>query len=188
MKRIAVFCGSNFGNKTIYRDVAKELGCLMAHRGISLVYGGGKVGLMGEIADSVLAQKGEVIGVMPQFLVDKEVAHKGLSELHVVQTMHDRKALMADLSSGFVALPGGFGTVEEFFEMITCLQLGLHKKPCAVLNVDGYFDSLFHFVDYSVTEGFIRLENSNLIIRENNPELLLDKMKNFKTNHVDKWI
>ena len=146
MKRICVFCGSNSGAKAIYTEFAVKLGRILAERGITLVYGGGNVGLMGELANSVLSNNGSVIGVMPKELVDKEIAHKGLTELHVVNSMHERKALMADLSCAFIALPGGFGTFEEFFEVVTWSQLGIHKKACGILNVDGFYDSLLKLI------------------------------------------
>ena len=188
MKRICVFCGSNYGVKPIYIEVAKELGRLLADKGIGLVYGGGNVGLMGEIANSVLAHKGEVIGVMPKSLVDKEIAHKGLTKLHVVKTMHERKAMMAELSCAFIALPGGFGTFEEFFEVVTWSQLGLHKKACGVLNVEGFYDSLLTLIHNAVTEGFIRPENATFVLSDDKPFSLLEKFENWEPVFVDKWI
>lgn len=188
MKRICVFCGSNFGTKPIYTEVAKELGRLLAERGIALVYGGADVGLMGEIANAVLAHKGEVIGVIPKSLVDKEIAHKGLTKLYVVKSMHERKAKMAELSCAFIALPGGFGTFEEFFEVVTWSQLGIHKKACGILNIEGFYNSLQKLIDNSVTEGFIRPENATLISFDDKPSSLLEKLENWKPLNVDKWI
>lgn len=188
MKRICVFCGSNYGMKSIYSEVAKELGRLLAEKGITLVYGGGNVGLMGEIANSVLTHKGEVIGVMPKDLVEKEIAHKGLTKLHVVNSMHERKAMMAELSCAFIALPGGFGTFEEFFEAVTWSQLGLHKKACGVLNVEGFYNSVLHLINNSVTEGFIRPENATLVLSDDKPDFLLEKLANWNPIIVDKWI
>ena len=151
---ICVYCGSSSGRHPEYAEQARAFGTEMAKRGIALVYGGGKVGLMGTVADAVLAGDGKVIGVIPQSLAEREVAHPGLSELHVVESMHERKALMAELSAGFIALPGGFGTLEEFCEVITWSQLGIHAKPCGILNVAGYFDHLIGMFDYAVEHGF----------------------------------
>jgi uncharacterized protein (TIGR00730 family) len=188
MKKICVFCGSNYGAKLVYTEVAQYLGRLIAEKGFTLVYGGGNVGLMGEIANSVLAHNGKVIGVMPKNLVDKEIAHQSLTELHVVHSMHERKALMAELSDAFIALPGGFGTFEEFFEVVTWSQLGIHKKPCGVLNVDGFYDSLLKLIENAVAEKFIRKENAELILSDSNPDILLHKIKNWNPVFIDKWI
>jgi uncharacterized protein (TIGR00730 family) len=158
IRRICVFCGSNPGRGERYRESAVSLGRALAARGVGLVYGGGKVGLMGAIADAALAAGGEVIGVIPKALVRRELAHRGLTELRVVDSMHERKALMARLADAFVALPGGFGTMDEFCEILTWAQLGLHRKPYGLLNVDGYFDRFLAFVDHGVAEGFIRAD------------------------------
>lgn len=174
--RICVFCGSNSGNRPIYTQRARELGELLVRRGIGLVYGGGNVGLMGEIADAVLARSGEVIGVIPGALVSREVAHVGLSQLHVVQTMHERKAKMVELSRAFVALPGGFGTLDELCEVITWAQLGIHAKPCALLDVEGYFGPLLELFDRAVAEGFINREHRALVVVDDDPERLLARL------------
>jgi uncharacterized protein (TIGR00730 family) len=188
MKRICVFCGSNDGQGEKYQEMARDLGRTLASRGLGLVYGGGKVGLMGVIADSVLKHGGEVIGVIPEDLVKKEVAHKGLTDLRVVGSMHERKAVMASLSAGFVALPGGFGTLDEFCEILTWAQLGLHEKPCGILDSTGYFDLFLKFVDHSVAQGFIRSEHRDLLLRFDSPEALLDAFVNYKPIHLDKWL
>jgi uncharacterized protein (TIGR00730 family) len=153
MKSICVYCGSNFGERVSYLEAAQDLGAEMAERGITLVYGGGNVGLMGTVADSVLAAGGKAIGVIPQALVDKEVAHTGLSDLRVVGSMHERKSLMADLADGFIALPGGLGTLEEFCEVATWTQLGLHKKACGLLNIGGFYDGLLSFLNHATEES-----------------------------------
>ena len=154
MKRVCVFCGSSTGARPSYARTAVKLGKILAKRQIGLVYGGGNVGLMGLIADSVLEHGGDVIGVIPRFLVHKEVAHQHLKDLRIVESMHERKALMADLSDGFIALPGGYGTLEEFCEIVTWAQLQLHPKPCGLLNVEGFYDSLLQFLDHAVAEQF----------------------------------
>ena len=174
MKRICVFCGSNSGRGDKYQSMAVKLGRALAERGLGLVYGGGKVGLMGTIADAVLERGGEVIGVIPEDLVKKEVAHKGLTDLRIVGSMHERKALMARLSDGFIAMPGGFGTLDEFCEILTWAQLGFHLKPFGMLDVGGYFELFLKFVDHSVSEGFIRGEHRDMILVESSPEPLLD--------------
>src|SRR5438128_7748161 len=164
MKSICVFAGSNAGAKIEYAAAARELGRVLAQRRLGLVYGGARVGLMGVLADEALSEGAHVIGVMPEALVAKEVAHRGLSELRVVKSMHERKAMMAALSDGFVALPGGWGTLEEFFEVLTWGQLGLHRKPCGLLNVRGFFDGLLSFIDHSVEERFVRRENRSMVL------------------------
>ena len=188
MKNICVFTGSNGGARVDYSLAARALGRELAERGMRLVYGGGRVGLMGVIADEVLAQGGQVLGVVPQSLVDKEVAHKGLTELRIVGTMHERKALMADHSDGFIAMPGGFGTLDEFFEIITWAQLGLHRKPCGFLNVAGYYDPLLRFIDHSVAEGFVRREHAGSIVVAASGGELLGKMATHRPPVVEKWI
>src|SRR5262245_36103690 len=176
MKRICVFCGSNSGSKKIYSEVADNLGKIFAENNIGLVYGGGRVGLMGILADSVLSGSGNVIGIIPKGLFAREVAHPGLTELRFVDSMHQRKAMMAELADGFIALPGGYGTCEEFCEMVTWDQLGIHNKPCGVLNVDGYYDSYLSFLNKAVTEGFLRIEHRKLILEDEHPANLLKKM------------
>ncbi|MDQ4141328.1 MAG: TIGR00730 family Rossman fold protein [Bacteroidota bacterium] len=188
MKSVAVFCGANFGNKEIYKTKATELGKILAQQGIALVYGGGKVGLMGSIADAVLTASGTAIGVIPQSLVDKEVAHTSLTQLHIVQTMHERKALMASLSDGFIAMPGGFGTFDEVCEIITWNQLSIIAKPVAFYNVNGYFDKFIQMIDWGVAEGFIRTEHRHNLIIEDEPEQLLQKLQVYTPVSTSKWI
>src|SRR4051812_36123772 len=163
MRRLCVFCGSSSGFRPAYAEHARRLGEEMAARGLGLVFGGGHVGLMGVVADAVLRRGGEVVGVIPQALADKELAHRGLTELRVVSTMHQRKALMADLADGFAALPGGFGTADELFEILTWAQLGLHARPVGLLNVAGFFDPLLAWLDRTVSEGFLRPEHRGLL-------------------------
>ena len=174
--RICVFCGSSPGARPAYLAAARELGELLAARGIGLVYGGASVGLMGELADAVLAAGGEAIGVIPGRLLDREIAHAGLTELHVVETMHERKALMAELSDAFVMLPGGAGTLDEFFEALTWRQLGLHSKPLALLDVDGFVGPLLALADHLVAEGFVLPEFRALLLVERDPAALLDRL------------
>ena len=188
MKRICVFCGSAVGNQPVYREVAVAMGSLLARRGIGLVYGGGHVGLMGVVADACLSAGGEVIGVIPQALADREVAHARLTELHVVDSMHTRKAMMADLSDAFIAMPGGVGTFEEFFEAVTWTQLGLHKKPCGLLNAGAFYTPLAAFIDQAVSEGFIKPVHRAFIVVDDNPERLLDTLGTVKLPDVPKWI
>jgi uncharacterized protein (TIGR00730 family) len=188
LDRVGVFCGSSLGASDVYRGVAEELGALLARRRVELVYGGGRVGLMGVLADAVLAGGGKVIGVIPEALSGREVAHSGLTDLRVVPTMHARKALMAELSSAFVALPGGFGTLDELFEIVTWGQLGLHRKPIGLLNVAGYFDGLLRFVDHSIAERFVRPEHRALLVVETAPEVLLDTLAQHRPPVVRKWI
>jgi uncharacterized protein (TIGR00730 family) len=184
--KICVFTGSNRGVGPEYGETARELGRELVARGYGLVYGGGNVGLMTVIADSVLELNGHVTGVIPDSLVGKEVAHRGLSELHVVQSMHERKALMAELSDGFIAMPGGIGTMEEFFEVLSWAQLGIHEKPCALLNVSGYYDPLIQFLDHAVAQGFIKPKHRALLIVENSPAHLLDCFKELIAAHPSK--
>ncbi len=173
--KICVFTGSRHGARTEYAEAAKLLGRELVERGFGLVYGGGNVGLMTIIADTVLDLNGHVTGVIPDSLVGKEVAHQGLTDLRVVQSMHERKALMAELSDGFIAMPGGIGTMEEFFEVLSWAQLGLHEKPCALLNVCGYYDPLIKFLDQAVTDDFIKPKHRALLIVESEPGKLLDR-------------
>jgi uncharacterized protein (TIGR00730 family) len=190
LKRLCVFCGSSFGVNPAYVKAAIDLGNAIAKRNICLVYGGARVGLMGEIASTVIRAKGEVIGVIPKDLVEKEVAHNDLSDLRIVGTMHERKSLMAELSDGFIALPGGFGTMEEIFEAITWAQLSFHDKPCGFLNIKGYYNDLIKFLDHSVEENFIVPEHRAMIIIDDDPESLLDKFLNYEPPKIDKakWI
>lgn len=188
MKRICVFCGSSFGAKPAYLEAAQALGKTLVKAEIDLIYGGGNVGLMGAIADTVLAGGGRAIGVIPQALMDKEVGHTGLSELHVVGSMHERKALMAELADAFIALPGGFGTFEEFCEVLTWAQLGFHQKPCGLLNAAGYYDALLALFDQAVTEGFVRAEHRAIVQEANDPKDLIDRLKQYQPLTVAKWI
>jgi len=188
LNRICVFAGSNRGSRAEYISAARDLGRVIAERQLGLVYGGARVGLMGALADGALSGGARVIGVMPEALVAKEVAHRGLTELKVVKSMHERKALMNDLADGFVALPGGWGTVEEFFEVLTWGQLGFHRKPCGLLNINGYFDRLLSFVEHSVAEGFVRREQLAMISVSDSPNQLLDAMATYKAPTVEKWI
>src|SRR4249919_1896970 len=188
MKRICVFCGSSTGNRPVYREAAEIMGSLLAKRGIGLVYGGGHVGLMGVIADACLAGGGEVIGVIPQSLADREIAHGGLTDLRIVDSMHTRKAMMADLSDAFIAMPGGVGTFEEFFEAVTWTQLGLHRKACGLLNVDGFYSSLEGFIDRVVAEGFIKPLHRGVIVVDGDPTRLLDRLIATDVPDAPKWI
>ena len=186
MKRICVFCGSSPGARPEYVQAARELGQSLADRGIGLVYGGGRVGVMGEIADAALEAGGAVIGVIPKELLDKEVAFTELSDLRVVSSMHERKALMVELSDGFIALPGGLGTFEEFFEVLTWAQLDIHQKPCGLLNVCGYYTQLMNFLDHAVTEQFIVSGHRGMLLTEDRPEALLNKFEAYEPPRVDK--
>ncbi len=190
MKRVAVFCGSGFGAKAIYTQAAKQLGKAIVENNLELVYGGACVGLMGEIAKAVLELGGNVIGVIPKHLMEKEVALTELADLRVVESMHERKALMAQLSDGFIALPGGFGTLDELFEIITWAQLDFHSKPCGILNIDGYYNHLIKFMDHSAKEEFVREEHRNMIIIEEDPNELLKKFWSYQPPQFDKaeWI
>jgi uncharacterized protein (TIGR00730 family) len=188
LRRICVFCGSNAGRRPEYAEAAREMGRVLVDRGLGLVYGGGKVGLMGIVADTVLAGGGEVIGVIPEALMAREVGHAGLTEMHVVRTMHERKALMADRADGFVALPGGFGTFEEFCEVLTWSQLGFHPKPCGLLNVAGYYDPLLALFTRAVDEGFVPPQHRALVIEESDPARLLDRFADFRPPATSKWI
>jgi len=188
VRRICVFCGSSVGGRPVYAEAARRVGTLLATRGIGVVYGGGNVGLMGEVADAALAARGEVIGVIPESLVARELAHQGLTDLRIVSSMHERKALMADLSEAFLALPGGFGTFEEFCEVVTWTQLGLHAKPCGLLNVEGYYDPLLALFDAGVRERFIRAENREIVLSASDPEELLDALLISHPVMRPKWI
>ena len=188
MKRVCVYCGSNPGASPAYVAAARALGRELARRGLGLVYGGASVGVMGAVADAVLAEGGTVTGVIPHFFAVKEVAHQGLDELLVVDSMHERKARMADLSDGFIALPGGWGTLEEIFEVLTWAQLGLHAKPCGLLNVDGYFDDLDRFLERAVVEAFVRPEYRPMIMLDDAADRLLDRFAAYRAPRVKKWI
>lgn len=188
MKYICVFCGSSSGADPVYREAAEAMGQAIVQRCYGLVYGGGKVGLMGKVADTVMAAGGEAIGVIPEFLASKEIAHPQLTQLHVVESMHDRKALMAKLSDGFIALPGGYGTLEEFCEVLTWSQLGLHQKPMGLLNVAGYYDALLTLFDRAVTDRFLQPELRGIVLDANQPNILLDRMETYQPTPVEKWI
>lgn len=188
LEAVCVFCGSSSGNRPPYAHAARAVGTVLAARGIRLVYGGGNVGLMGIIADAALAAGGEVIGVIPQALADLEIEHPGLTKLHVVRTMHERKQLMHDLSDGFIALPGGLGTLEEFFEVLTWGQLGMHAKPCGVLDVDGYYAPVLALLDRAVVDGLLKAENRAMLIYETDALRLLDRMAEYSPPAVTKWI
>ncbi|MDX2241077.1 MAG: TIGR00730 family Rossman fold protein [Leptolyngbyaceae cyanobacterium bins.302] len=187
MQAICVFCGSSLGARPEYQKAAELLGKTLAERGLQLIYGGGNVGLMGVVADATLAAGGEVIGVIPEFLVKKEVSHSNLTQLHIVTSMHDRKALMAELADGFVALPGGFGTFEEFCEILTWAQLGLHQKPQGLLNVEGYYDPLLNLFDRAVEEKFLRADLRAIVLEASDPASLLDQFKEYQPRVVEKW-
>lgn len=176
LRRLCIFCGSSSGTRPVHEQTVQHVGRLLAVRGIELVYGGGNVGLMGALANACLKSGGRVIGVIPQSLVDKEVAHSGLTQLRVVGSMHERKFLMAALSDAFMALPGGYGTWEELFEMLTWSQLKIHRKACALLNVDGYYDPLLQMADKAVEEGFLRGANRDLLLADTDAERLLDRV------------
>ena len=188
MKRVTVFCGSSLGSESIYQETAKQLGQALAKREIGLVYGGAKVGLMGAVADGILSAGGSVIGVLPRFLQEKELAHEGLTELILVESMHERKSKMNELSDGVIALPGGYGTLEELFEMLTWAQLGLHKKPVALLNIDGFYDPMKALLQGMVDKQFLKQINQEMLLIHDNLELLLDSMHAYQAPAVGKWI
>jgi uncharacterized protein (TIGR00730 family) len=186
--RIAIYCGSSRGLDPIYATAAAEMAAYLAKQGIGIVYGGGNVGIMGVIADAALAAGGEVIGVIPESLLAKELGHGGVTELHVTRTMHERKQKMVDLSDAFIALPGGFGTLDELFETLTWLQLGFHGKPVGLLNVAGFFDHLLTFLDHMSTTGFLKPEHRSSLITETDPEALLKAIRAFQPDTCEKWI
>jgi uncharacterized protein (TIGR00730 family) len=188
MKRIAVYCGSNKGTRAAYAEAADKLGAHLAQRGIELIYGGGCVGLMGILADAALKNGGHVIGVIPEKLVIKEVVHEGLPDLRVVKNMHERKALIAELADGFIALPGGYGTYEEFCEVLAWSQLGYHQKPFGLLDVAGFYRGILEFFDHATREGFIRPQHRELVMVEEDPEKLLHRMETFQPPNEVKWI
>jgi uncharacterized protein (TIGR00730 family) len=188
MQRLCIFCGSSVGARPVYAEAARQVGALLAQRNLGLVYGGGSVGLMGVAADGALAAGGEVIGVIPEFLFQREIEHKGVTEMRVVGTMHERKTIMADLADGFMALPGGYGTLDEFCEIITWAQLGLHRKPVGLLNVAGYFDSFLAFLDHTTAEGFVQPEYRALVLDDTDPASLLDRLRAYQPPPVVKWM
>lgn len=188
MKRICVYCGSSPGRLPEYRQAARDLGHELASRGLGLVYGGASVGVMGAVADAVLEKGGSAIGVIPQALATKEVAHHGLDQLFVVSSMHERKAKMAELSDGFIALPGGWGTIEEIFEMLTWAQLGFHEKPCGLLNAAAYYDPLFSFLEQAIDEQFVKQEHRPMMMMEECPNVLLDRFETYRAPKVRKWL
>jgi len=188
MKRITVFCGSSFGTEKIFEEQAYLLGKTLANKNIGLVYGGAKVGLMGSVANGAMENGGEVIGVLPHFLRSKEIAHNHLTELILVDSMHERKTKMNDLCDGVIALPGGFGTLEEVFEMLTWAQLGLHQKPIAFLNINGFYNELFALLKTMVTKGFLKEINESMVLSSSNIDDLLLKMENYQAPTVGKWI
>ena len=187
MNRLCVYCGSSPGTGDTYVSAAKAFGSLLVQQEIGLVYGGASVGIMGVIADTVLEGGGNVTGVIPHALHGKEIAHTGLTELHVVDSMHERKSLMAVLSDGFVAMPGGFGTLEEIIEVITWGQLGFHDKPCGMLNIEGYFDHLLAYLDHCEAEGFLRARHRSMLLVANTPLELLEQFSNYMPPSVEKW-
>jgi uncharacterized protein (TIGR00730 family) len=188
LNKICVFCGSNSGTNPVYTAAAVNLGQLIAARGSALVYGGAKAGLMGVVADAALAAGGKVVGVIPRGVIAKEVAHSALSELRTVGSMHERKAMMEKLSDAFIAMPGGYGTLDEFFEILTWAQLGLHRKPCGILNIGGYYDRLLAMLDHGVDEGFLKVAHRGLIIVDDDPERLLTRLSEFESPNIGKWI
>ena len=187
MKSICIFCGANFNGDPVLKQAIEQLAELMTDRNITLVYGGGKVGVMGLMADAVLQRGGKAIGVIPQFLMDKEVGHTGLTELHIVETMHQRKQLLSDLSDGVIMLPGGFGTLEEFFEVLTWLQLGLHTNPAGVLNVNGFYDLLLQQMDVMMEQKFLKPANRKLVLSSADPIELIHLMENFDAKPDEVW-
>lgn len=187
LKNICVYCGSNPGARPDYLEQARVLARELVKRDLGLVYGGSIVGIMGVIANEVLAGGGRVIGVIPELLQKKEQAHRGLTELHLVQSMHERKAMMMEKADGFIALPGGAGTLEEFFEVWTWAQLSMHQKPCGLLNIAGYYDALMQFVDHAVDEAFMRPQHRDMLVVESDPATLLDRYAIYEPPNVSKW-
>ena len=186
IKKISVFCGSRSGNDPQFKNAAIELGKTLVKNNVGLVYGGGKIGLMGVLAEAVLQEGGEVTGVIPEFLEQKELAHPGINTLHVVKSMHERKELISDISDAFIALPGGLGTLDELFEIVTWAQLGLHNKPCGVLNVNGYYNDIINFLIHSVNNEFIQQEFVDMIKFEEKPQILLERFFNYKHPIIEK--
>lgn len=188
MKSLCVYCGASPGHSPAYTIAAKQLAVTLVNQDIALVYGGGNVGLMGVIADEVLALGGKVTGVIPQALVDKEVGHTGLTQLHIVDNMHQRKAIMAELSDGFIAMPGGIGTLEELFEVMTWAQLGFHQKPIGLLNVSGFYDGLLHFLEHTRQQGFLRASHLDILLSSPEPNDLLQQLKTYVPVTTRKWV
>ena len=188
MNKVCVYCGSSPGAQPEYAEAARELGRVLAGEGLGVIYGGSNVGLMGQLADGALEGGGEVIGVIPRMFVNKGIDHWGLTEVRVVNSMHERKAVMAELGDAFIALPGGMGTLEEFFEMLTWAQLGMHRKPCGLLNVCGYYDRLVDFLNHTVAERFIRRDHRSMILVADTPTALLQKFQEYRAPVVEKWI
>jgi uncharacterized protein (TIGR00730 family) len=188
MKSITIFCGSSFGSDSIFEEQATLLGQTLAKQHIQIVYGGSNTGLMKAVADGALSESGRVVGILPHFLQSKEIAHKNLTELILVETMHERKTKMNELCDGVIVLPGGYGTLEEFFEMITWAQLGLHKKPIAILNIDGFYDDLIKLTQTMVDKGFLKQINRDMLLMSDNIDELLEKMRNYEAPTVGKWI
>jgi len=188
MKSILVYCGANEGKNPAYREAAQALGNQLVNKNIKLVFGGGSVGLMGVLADTMLAAGGHVIGIIPDFLIKMEVGHKGLTELHTVESMHERKALMEKMSDGIIAIPGGFGTIDELFEILTWAQLGLHEKPIGILNVNGFYDFLLKQLEVMIQEGFLKQESRDLLLVSDNLEDLFYQMEHFKPSPHKKWL
>lgn len=188
MLRVCVYCGSSLGARPVYAQAATALADALVDEDLELVYGGASKGIMGVIADRVLERGGKVHGVIPKMLQDKEIAHEGLTELHVVPTMHKRKTVMAALSDAFIAMPGGFGTLEEIIEIVTWGQLKIHEKPCALFNVDGYFDPLLRYLDHAVDEGFLREENRQMLLSDDDATRLLAKLERYSAPKIEKWI
>ncbi len=188
MKRVCIFCGSQTGNRPIYLDIAQRMGHALTKRRLGLVYGGGGIGLMKVLADAVLDTGGDVIGVIPKSLTTKEIAHDRVTDLRIVASMHERKALMADLADAFIALPGGYGTLEEFCEVVTWAQLGIHRKPCGILNVEGFYDHFLEHLDKKVKEGFLSPLNRSLVIEGNTPDRLLDTLASYVSPVHQNWM
>ena len=188
LDRLAVFCGSSSGNDLAITEAAQTLGAYMVEQQIELVYGAAKIGVMGDLAKAVLDKGGKVIGVIPEFLKRKEVVHLGLTQLITTENMHQRKLEMSELSDGFIALPGGFGTLEELFEIITWSQLGLHQKPVGLLNINGFYDPLLALLEGMVRKGFLKMENFEILLVANQPQTLIEKMRNYKPKSVPKWL
>lgn len=188
MKKVAVFCGSSFGSDIIFEEQAYLLGQTLAIRNIGVVYGGANLGLMGALAEGVLSENGKIVGIIPEFLKEKEIAHQNLTELILVESMHERKKKMNELSDGVIALPGGFGTLEEFFEMLTWAQLGLHKKPVSILNIDGFYNDLVKFIQNMVDKKFLKAINQDMLLISDNIDDLLIKMDSYQAPNVGKWI
>ena len=188
IQTVCIFCGSNTGKNEVYADATRELVRTLAAAGIRIVFGGGKVGLMGVVAETALAAKAQVVGITPRRLLEHEVVHRGLTELHVVESMHERKVMMAQMADAFIVLPGGMGTLDEMFEVLTLTQLGMHRKACGLLNVAGFYDRLVDFLEHAVEERFIRAEHHGMIVVETDPQRLLGRLQNWTMPEVSKWM